>query len=250
MLSANTQELLLKHVIFGQQRTGFPSHSMKPTTPTGKEHYLTQKIDAIVVVAGWEERFLAGLKRDLISSQPADLIVFRFDEYDKLTENNRIQVSQLAIAEGVRVAEVSVKRDPVHLWNTIRNTFMPTSWIERSVLVDITTMPREVIWWVFSSLRSIRSRVRYVYYQPRTYASQWLTRDTDQPRLVYQHSGVAEFGRETCLLLISGFDVERAAQLVRFFEPQQVIIGLQSGGQFDNESRNIEATKKRLDRPS
>ena len=207
-----------------------------------------QKIDAIVAVAGWEERFTEGLKRDLDLYAPSDLFLFRFEEYGSLTASHRNDISDFAGTKNVRVSEISVKREPAKLWETIKKTFTPNWWTGRSVLVDISTMPREVIWWVFSSLRHAGSRIRYVYYRPNQYASLWLTRDTEQPRLVYQHSGVAEFGLETCLLLISGFDVERAAQLVRFFEPKQIVIGLQSGDQFENKSRNIETTKKALDR--
>jgi hypothetical protein len=211
---------------------------------------LNTKIDTLIAVAGWEPRFLGGLRRDLTSYAPSELFLFKFDEYASLTQRNREQIVEFASSKHVRVSEVSVTRDPATLWRAIRTTFMPNWWAERTVLVDISTMPREVIWWVFSSLRRVSSRIHYVYYRPTAYASQWLTRDTDQPRLVYQHSGVAELGRETCLLLISGFDVQRAAQLLRFFEPQKVVIGVQTGGQFENNSRNAEVTRKELDRVS
>ena len=71
--------------------------------------------------------------------------------------------------------------------------------------------------------------IQYVYYFPASYATEWLSRDTDRPRLVYQHSGISELGRDTCLLLLSGFDTDRAAQLLQFFERAAVVVGIQKG---------------------
>jgi hypothetical protein len=47
---------------------------------------------------------------------------------------------------------------------------------------------------------------------------------------------------------MSGFDTDRAAQLIQFFEPGAVLIGLQTGAQYDNLTKNVEQTKKLLER--
>jgi hypothetical protein len=49
------------------------------------------------------------------------------------------------------------------------------------------------------------------------------------------------------LLLLTGFDPDRAAQLIQFFEPRKVVMGLQSGTQFDNQIRNVERAKRLLE---
>jgi hypothetical protein len=205
-------------------------------------------IEAVVAVAGWEERFVKGLRLDMESSSPVQLIVFAFEEYLSQTDDARAEVMELAKAKGIRHRELLVKREPIGLWRSVRDAFADREWAQRSVLVDITTMPREVIWWTFSSLRSVESEVGYVYHRPESYPSTWVTRDTDQPRLVYQHSGVSEFGRYTCLLLVSGFDTDRAAQLIQFFEPRSVIIGLQVGSQYENQAKNVSLARGLLDR--
>lgn len=208
------------------------------------------KIDAVVAVAGWEERFAKGLRLDVTSNLPTRLLLFAFEEYLNQTESSRKEVSEFAEEKGVRYTEIPVRRDPRALWSKIRDTFSADHWSQRSVLVDITTMPREVIWWTFSRLRAANCSVSYIYYRPTGYSSDWLTRDTDQPRLVYQHSGVSVFGRPTCLLLMSGFDTDRGAQLIQFFEPGEVLIGVQVGAQYDNQTKNVEQTRKLLERKS
>jgi hypothetical protein len=209
---------------------------------------LSQNIDYVVAVAGWEERFLAGLKADLNTYLPNELFILTFGEFADKTNIARNKLTDLARDKGIQNHEVVVQRQPVQLWNTIRNTFSGSNWAKRSVLVDITTMPREVIWWIFSALSSSGSHISYVYHRPKIYNSEWLTRDTDRPRLVYQHSGIAELGRETCLFLVSGFDADRAAQIIQFFEPRKIIIGIQSGPQFENEIRNVKQSRRLLER--
>jgi hypothetical protein len=205
-------------------------------------------IDAVIAVAGWEERFEEGLRLDLDSYRPSKLLVFVFKEYLADTKRRRADISDFAKARKVEYKEVAVKRDPIQLWTAVRDTFSEREWSQGSAVVDISTMPREVIWWTFSWLRSSHSEIRYVYYKPRSYATDWLTRDTDQPRLVYQHSGVSEFGKHTCLLLLSGFDNDRAAQMIQFFEPRLVLVGQQSGTQYDNQVKNAEQSKRLLER--
>jgi hypothetical protein len=211
---------------------------------------LIPKIDDVIAVAGWEERFAKGLHLDVTANRPTHVFLFVFEEYLSQTDTSRKEISKFAEDNSVRYTEIPVRRDPRALWNKIRDTFSTDHWSGRSVLVDITTMPREVIWWTFSRLRAANCSVSYIYYRPTGYARDWLTRDTDQPRLVYQHSGVSVFGRPTCLLLMSGFDTDRAAQLIQFFEPAKVLIGVQVGTQHDNQTKNVERTKKLLERKS
>jgi len=109
-------------------------------------------------------------------------------------------------------------------------------------------MPRQVIWWICSTLKSVQCELEYVYHRPETYPGDWITRDTDTPRLVYQHSGVSALGKETALLLLTGFDLGRALQLIQFFEPKVISVGLQAGTQFDNHTRNVEPTQRELTR--
>jgi hypothetical protein len=206
------------------------------------------KTDAIVAVAGWEDRFALGVERDAERYRPSEAVVICFDEYSEVTADARRQVAALLGSAGCSYSELKVPREPVEVWRRCRDVFFDRRWSSKSVLVDITTMPREVIYWSISFLLGVGAMVRYVYHLPGQYSADWVSRDTDQPRLVYQHSGISEFGKDTCLLLISGFDTDRAAQLLQFFEPRAVLVGVQSGGQFDNQSKNLAANRALLER--
>jgi hypothetical protein len=207
------------------------------------------RIDSIIAVAGWEGRFVVGVEKDVETYAPSELVVIVFQEYVGDTHSNRLQIEQLAARKGIHYAELRVQRKfPAKVWQQLQERFSTPDWASKRVLVDITTMPREVIWWSFRTLQAAGSTVSYIYYRPGRYASEWVTRDTERPRLVYQSSGVSEFGRDTCLLIVSGFDIDRAAQMIQLFEPASVLIGLQAGTQFDNQTKNIERHRAALAR--
>jgi hypothetical protein len=100
------------------------------------------------------------------------------------------EIQRLAMSVGTRYIERRLPRDPVEVWNAIGGGFSAPEWRGRSTLVDITTMPRKVIYWAFSFLRSAAANIHYVYYRPAGYAPEWLSRDTDRPRL-YRHGAEA-----------------------------------------------------------
>ena len=205
---------------------------------------------AVIAVAGWEERFLLGSESDISVYRPAFFLCVVFAEFQAETRANRLHVQNACANQDIQYVEVEVRRSsPVYVWTKLREVFLVDEFRGAQVVVDITTMPREVIWWSFGSLQAACAQVSYVYHTPGKYAPGWVTRDTDQPRLVYQSSGVSDFGRDTCLVLISGFDTDRAAQLIQFFEPTLTLIGTQTGEQFENQKANVERHKISL-RPS
>jgi len=202
-----------------------------------------KNIDALICVAGWEDRFAEGLKRDIASYKPKTLMMLVFEEFSANTQQKRTHVLNDAWFHEIDSTEVKLRRTSREVWATIRTTFDAGSWNQKNVVLDISTMPREVIWWTLTALAEARCNVQYVYYHPERYSTSWLTRDTATPRLVYQHSGLAKLGKATALLLLNGFDHERAAQLVQFFEPRLLLLGLQVGDQFDNRAKNSEQSK-------
>jgi hypothetical protein len=208
------------------------------------------KIDAIVAVAGWEERFALGVEADILAHAPQEVRIIVFEEFLEQTAANRLRIGSACLAHQAEYIEVKVPRNnPVQVWHRLHLTFSAPEFEGKGVLVDITTMPREVIWWSFTALQFARAEVSYIYYKPALYAPGWVTRDTERPRLVYQSSGVADFGRDTCLVLVSGFDTDRACQMVQFFEPAVTLIAAQTGDQFQNQSENVNRHKATL-RPS
>ncbi len=200
--------------------------------------------DIVIAVAGWEERFLKGLERDIESHEPSSIVLLTFEEYREMTLPNREALTRHCEDKGISLQEVMLRREPKEVWRSLQELFGDASFDNKKVLLDISTMPREVIWWSLKFLQRADSTISFVYHRPGQYASDWLTRDTGEPRLVYQCSGIASLGRPTGLLLLSGFDSDRAMRMIQYFEPSLILLGIQGGEQFDNQSKNINPARE------
>src|SRR5688572_7512367 len=99
----------------GLRRMARPFLFQIHNTLTLKWGFLMTKIDTVVAVAGWEERFTLGVRRDLDNCNPAELLIFAFEEYLNETLHAREQVSSFAAGRGVISRELQVRRDPLAL---------------------------------------------------------------------------------------------------------------------------------------
>ena len=111
-----------------------------------------------------------------------------------------------------------------------------------SVLVDITTMPRDIIWQCFWLLELRRCTLSYVYHRPQQYG-QWLSRDPGRPRLTYKMSGIARMGARTALVILAGYDIDRVKHLTDVFEPAVTLLGLQVDSVDPHNSSKMSAVK-------
>ena len=77
-----------------------------------------------------------------------------------------------------------------------------------------------------------------MYHQPYKYSNEWLSRDAELPRLLFKHSGIVSIEKQTLLVIITGFDLERTKQLVYFYNPSRVILLIQKPNRLDENTRN------------
>lgn len=201
-------------------------------------------IDSIITVAGWEPRFLLGMKSTLSDFEPRSVEMFFFKEYEHWSVQGREELASLCQSRHVKLTPhrlaYSKDADAVSTWKCLERVINRSSFGGRDVLLDITTMPRDVIWSALHHLEAAGATVSYVYYKPESYSGDWLSRDPHKPRLLFKHSGVALPGRPTALIAVTGFDVTRTEQLVNTFEPKIALLGVQPGVQFGSDRLNAE----------
>lgn len=199
--------------------------------------------DGIVVVfAGWEERFLKGLERDLEDQRLGTVIMYWYDEYGKRTAENRKAIEDLCKDRGVRLVPTHLRvSDPSCTWKMVTESVGDSARQCGYVLVDTSTMPREIIWYVLWRLDDcFDGEARYVYHSPAEYADGWLSRDPRPPRFVYKLSGIALPSLKTALLVTVGFDPQRVARLIRWFEPSMLLVGVQEDSKYPRNSSEME----------
>ena len=196
----------------------------------------TDDISVLVAFASWEDRFVQGVLRDLNEIACTQALVFYFSSYRKQTEHARAEIRGECKRRNLPYEEVAL--DPARPHDNLRLLDAAILDLDASlpVVVDISTMPREVIWHVFWLCEHRAGPLHYRYYSPVDYSTDWLSRDPGRPRLVHKLSGIASPQLKTVLLLAVGYDFQRVSQLIRFFEPSKLLLALQTDSPFpDNE---------------
>ena len=213
---------------------------------TAQEHFsmenvMSRTVDVVVTVASWEPRFIRGIERTLTALPFRRLLAYFIGEYGDRTEEARRVLRRMAKERpGVTFEEEEMSFGaPGAAWRMLERDLGPGAGNGGRVLVDLTTMPREVIWSALFWLEAASADVQYVYNRPAAYAEDWLARDPNEPRLVFKLAGTLEVGRPTALVAVTGFDENRCRQAIEFYEPARVLLAAQGGRQYDNNVRNV-----------
>jgi len=192
----------------------------------------------LITVASWEERFKLGVNKLISQYKPTEIIVYYYFEYKDWSQSNRNYISKVSADLSVKYSEYELSFDGyIDTWKSLEKI---TGCISEGVdiIVDISTMPRDTIWSIFYILNKKINFFNYVYYKPKSYNKDWLSRDPSKPRLQLMQSGIFGLDKQTLLIIATGFDPERTEQLVNFYEPRKTLLGIQVGDQFENNLRN------------
>ncbi len=207
------------------------------------------KSGIIIAVASWEERFVLGMDLLIKKLNPSKIILFYYEEYAEWTEENRKVVKDSCNNTNINLIQSKLSfMSPIRTWVTILKNIENIVNENGKITLDISTMPRESIWMTCYCLHQKRCSIQYVYNKPDFYSDDWLSRDPGRPRIVYKLGGITGLRKPSTLVIITGFDVERTKQLIRFYEPHNTIIGLQKGDQYENFKKNRDNHKKSLNR--
>jgi len=197
--------------------------------------------NTLIAVLGWEDRFYEGIKSDLENYSFQRLILLRYQECDDFTVKSRELIENICAKNEIDLKYLEVSDlDTVEKWKVFDDYFSNEDNVGKNVLLDISTMPRDTIWSLLYFLNSLNISIDYIYHTPKSYNSDWLSKEPGKPRLLFKHSGISRLGVQTALIILTGFETERTKQLVHFFEPKLTYLGVQKGNQFNNEIRNAE----------
>jgi hypothetical protein len=195
----------------------------------------------LIIFASWEPRFWLGFNRLLDEEHPSRILMLFYEEFAGQTQDVRSNVQNLAASRMIELSTVKLAyENPIEAWKLLYAATSIESFSMSKILVDITTMPREIIWTLFSLTETKVDKILWAYHRPSSYSTTWLSRDPSRPRIVAKMGGIAKIGAPNILVLVSGFDAERTKQLILFFEPDEVHIGIQTGTQFNNQTMNAQ----------
>ena len=206
--------------------------------------------DLLVTFASWEDRFRIGFERNLEKIGLRKVLVFYFGSYASRTQANRDEVEKTCKAECIEYIPVELNIDkPADNWRKVLGSIERVIAECREILIDISTMPREIIWYVLWQVEQNSTSARYVYHSADGYGSEWLSRDPRPPRLIYKLSGIAENpSAKTALLVTVGFDPSRAERLISLYEPAKLMLGIQHPSPFPQNEKAVKTYNEIIDK--
>lgn len=201
----------------------------------------------LLAPAGWEQRFEEGVYVDIEQFSPSKIVIPFSNEYATRTLPFRERIKFKAEASGIEYFEAAHDyTDAILLYKSLLSEFESEIFETSSVRFNVTTAPRDLIWYTLHFLSEKKIPTEFSYFRPLEYGT-YLSRDARAPRFVLKRSGIAYPDRPLCILALAGFDEERLSQLKQRYEPRKMLIGRQTGSQLGNMHRNTASERDSTD---
>lgn len=193
----------------------------------------------LILHPSWEERSFLSLEV-LIDSKQIN-IVYLIEKQDSLnkkeTENSLANIKEICQKHNIVIYSMDLSSELYSTFETIEKS-IETIDPNDEITIDITTMSRNIIWSLLFFIRQRFVKTHIIYHLPNDYSDDWISREPSKPRLLFKHSGIINLELKNCLVVITGFDTDRTKQLVRYYDPQKIVLLVQTGGRFNNDIRN------------
>lgn len=181
--------------------------------------------DILVTTASWEERFPAGTERSLGLGSVARVLVAASERYAAETRGNRERVRRAcdhaSVAHEERLFDFESQVEAYRQVAGIAAQLGASP--ARSIIVDVSTMPRSIAWLLLGALRASHQQVTVRYSRALEY-DDWQTSEEGEPKLIINRSGIMYPDLPTCLVMLCGPEISRAEKLCYRFEPKKALI--------------------------
>lgn len=187
------------------------------------------KADLVIICCSFESRSIELLKRFETTDKP--IVVFYNKESAGLFEENLKYVK--SHIKYNYLTEISID-DPLFTVDRIIQTLDKfSSHNIKNVLLDITCFTHEALLIVLKVLSTIFNKVNITcaYVNALDYSigdngnDKWLSRGISKIRSVLGYAGNIEPGKKTHLILIVGYEIDRAYAIINELEPNSISIG-------------------------
>ncbi|MDO7877357.1 hypothetical protein Q5H93_21610 [Hymenobacter sp. ASUV-10] len=194
----------------------------------------SHKVDLFVVSVSFEVRCLC-IAEALGAENVNRVLVCYNQDQEFLMHNNRMRLKSLF---GSKAVDVPLMMDKPLI--TADHLVTGLSYLEhddaRNVLVDITSFTHEALLILIRVIYDLFNKKKYnfnfIYTAASAYsfneknADTWLTRGIKDIRTILGYSGEFVPSKNTHLIILLGYEVERAFKLIDLFEPAQISLGV------------------------
>jgi len=178
----------------------------------------------LITFPSWEERSVLGFEKFFKENPDIDKVYSL--EFEQPAHKQKIE-EQIRIIDTLCkdiCKHINISNSEIEKWHMLDN-FTKSINPDSNIYIDITTMPRSILWMLMFFLRQKYEKITAIYHRPKEYCKEWISKDPGIPQLLFKHSGIIDFEKRTTLFVLAGYDEERVIQLINFYEPYKVIIG-------------------------
>ncbi|WP_026804696.1 hypothetical protein [Aliarcobacter lanthieri] len=176
-----------------------------------------------ITFTSWEERFLKSFEKDTKENNFERIILLSFENGHHLEKQQEIINQVQKYKSPLKITYLTFS-DDIKIWKQFKNElFNNENNNFGKVLLNISTMPRNVIYYLLHFLDLKNIQYTSIYYKAFGH-SEKLTKNPLKPSLILQHSGIFELEKPTLLIACVGYDEKRVFQLYNHFEPKEVIL--------------------------
>jgi hypothetical protein len=197
--------------------------------------------DLFISCVSYEPRS-TGILQKLISSYRCKAGIFlvneKFEKYSKVQENKEIIMGLLTKSRNfdntsfVAISIDNPLKSIIEIDRIIKAVF--TNKEKLKITLDFTTFPRGELLTILYYLRHLSSlgSIRLLYVSPQDYGD-WLSEGYTQTIVPPFFEGPSSLDKKMALLLLTGFEYDRAINLIDDIQPSTVIIGKPKPGTSD-----------------
>ncbi len=216
-------------------------------------HGSDRHYDMLICCASFEDRCLAVASSVNLSTIDTALVC-RYSGYSELSESNLIKLQEVL---SDKVIDITLDKDaPLSIYDTLYDAILRHH--PKSVIIDISTFNREtilIILMLFKQdvFKNMSVTIGYVpadgYSDCIKYGANeiWLSKGVNAIRSVLGYAGSFTSLKKTLLIVLVGFEKERAEFLINSFEADKLYLGCVPPQESHNEELSA-INKKNFDR--
>lgn len=190
-------------------------------------------LDVFICSASFEER-CKSVAVQIDPSQVGCVLICEYQDFEEIA----IEVANAdwlctRFADKCRRVLLSTKQ-PILMADTMADHLKTLPKKYHNILIDISTFTHEALLILLQLLRQsgLSAKIRFVYAGAREYsvglqgADKWLSKGIEDVRSVLGYPGVLVPSKKLHLIILTGFESERAERLIEAYEPALVSIGV------------------------
>lgn len=176
-----------------------------------------------ITFASWEDRFIETLNKDINDNEFNKILILNYENGHNL-DNKQLHIDKIEELNSKKISvnfiNMEINND-ISNWKLLNDIFKDN--IEGNVLLNISTMPRNIIYYSLHFLDNLGCKYTVIYYNAIEHDSK-LTQSPLTPNLILQHSGIFYSHKKTLLVVSLGYDEKRIYQVYNHFEPKKLIV--------------------------